>query len=74
MFLIGSGYKTQIQNMDDLFASGIKLAYAPEYSFIIENCDKTEALKFQCNHVNCPSHVVCANWVKYQKNISIFFC
>jgi hypothetical protein len=26
-FLIDSGYKTSIQNTDELFASGIKLAY-----------------------------------------------
>jgi hypothetical protein len=29
-FLIDSGYKTQIQNMDELFASGIGLAYSTE--------------------------------------------
>ena len=42
-FLIDSGYKTPIQNMDELFASGIKLAYPTEYNFIVENCDEIEA-------------------------------
>jgi hypothetical protein len=33
-FLIDSGYKTPIQNMDELFASGMRLAYLTEYDFI----------------------------------------
>ena len=40
-FLIDSGYKRPIQNMDELYASGIKLAYSPEYNFIFENGDET---------------------------------
>ena len=44
-FLIDSGYKTPIQNLDELFASGIKLAYPPEYNFIFVNGDETEASK-----------------------------
>jgi hypothetical protein len=70
-FLIDSGYKTPIQNMDELFASGIKLAYPPEYSFIFENGDETESLKVQKNRVNCPSYEVCKKWAKYHKNVSI---
>jgi hypothetical protein len=51
-FLIDSGYKTPIQNMDELFASGIKLAYLPEHKFIFENGDDTEFLKVKKkNHV-----------------------
>jgi hypothetical protein len=41
-FLIDSGYKTPIQNMDELFASGIALAYAQGHNFIFENGDQTE--------------------------------
>jgi hypothetical protein len=41
-FLIDSGYKTPIQDMDELFTSGIKLAYPPEYNFMAENGDETE--------------------------------
>jgi hypothetical protein len=37
IILIDSGYKRPIQNMDVLFASGIKLAHTPEYNFIFEN-------------------------------------
>ena len=33
-FLIQPGYETPIKNMGVLFASGIKFAYLPEYSFI----------------------------------------
>jgi hypothetical protein len=70
-FLIDSGYKTPIQNMDELFASGIKLAYFPYYSFIFKSGDKTEASKVQRNSVICPSEEDCTNWIHYQKNISI---
>jgi hypothetical protein len=39
-YLIDSGYKTPIQNMDELFASGIKLAYIPDFSYIFETGEK----------------------------------
>jgi len=42
MFLIDSGYKTPIQNMDELFASGIKLAYLPDYISFFEHGVETE--------------------------------
>jgi hypothetical protein len=70
-FLIDSGYKTPIQNLDELFASGIKLAYPQQYSYIFENGDDTELSKVKQNHVVCPSKEICDNWVKYQKNVSI---
>jgi hypothetical protein len=70
-FLINSGYKTPIQNMDELFDSGIKLAYPPEYSFIFENADDTEASKIQRIIAHCPTYEVCVNWAKYHKNVSI---
>jgi hypothetical protein len=70
-FLIDSGYKTPIQNIDELFASGIGLAYAQGHNFIFENCDEREKSVIQRNRVNCPSIWVCENWAKYQKNASI---
>jgi len=70
-FLIDSGYKTPIQNMEELFASGIKLAYQTGQNFIFENGDETEKLIVQRNRANCPSIQVCENWAKYQKNVSI---
>ena len=70
-FLTESGYKTPIQNMDELFASGIKLAYAPEYSYFFESDDETEVSKLQKNGVICPSYRICQNWLKYQKNVSL---
>jgi hypothetical protein len=57
--------------MDDLFASGIKLAYPPEYNFIFVNGDEREASQVQRNRVNCPSYEICLNWAKYRKNVSI---
>jgi len=69
-FLIDSGYKTPIQNMDELFASGIKLAYPPGYNFIFKKGDESENSIVQRNHANCPTYDVCEKWVKYQ-NISI---
>jgi hypothetical protein len=44
-YLIDSGYKTPIQNRDELFASGIKLAYSPEYNLFFENFYETEVSK-----------------------------
>jgi hypothetical protein len=70
-FLVDSGYKTPIQNMDELFASGIKLAYPPGHNFIFENGDETAKSVVRRNRVNCPSIGVCENWAKYQKNVSI---
>jgi hypothetical protein len=70
-FLIDSGFKTPIQNIDELFASGIKLAYPPEYNFIFKNGDETEASKVLRNRANCPSFDVCENWAKYKNNVSI---
>ena len=69
-FLIDSGYKTPIKNMDELFASGIKLA-DPYNTFILEIGDETEVSKVRRNRVMCPSYSVCVDWTKYHKNISI---
>jgi hypothetical protein len=69
-FLIDSGYKAPIQNMDELFASGIKLAYPLEYNFIFDSGDETETSKVLRNSVYCPSFEVCISWAKYQRNIS----
>ena len=70
-FLIDSGYKTPIQNMNELFASGIKFAYFASKSYIFESGDETEASKVQTNSVICPSDNVCLDWVTYHKNASI---
>jgi hypothetical protein len=70
-FLIESGYETPIQNMDELFASGIKLAYPPQYNFIYESGDERELSIVKRNRVNCSSYEVCVDWAKYQKNVSI---
>jgi hypothetical protein len=70
MFLIDSGYETPIQNMDELFASGIKLAYPPDLNFIFEILE-TEGSKVKRNQVNCSSYEVCVNWAAYEKNVSI---
>jgi hypothetical protein len=70
-YLIDSGYKTPIQNMDELFASGFKLAYPTIYNYIFENGDETEASNVRRNRANCPSFRDCVNWARYQKNVSI---
>jgi hypothetical protein len=70
-YLVDSGYITPIQNMDELFASGIKLAYPPEYNFIFENGDETEVSQVQRNRVNCPWLEVCVDWAKNHRNASI---
>jgi hypothetical protein len=71
MFLIDSGYKTPIQNMDELFASGIQLAYQQTHNFFLEVGDERQASSLRRNRVNCPSFEDCVNWAKYQKNVSV---
>jgi hypothetical protein len=61
-FLIESCYETPIQNMDELFASGIKLAYPPQYNYIFEYGDEREASIVKRNRVNCSSYEVCIDW------------
>jgi hypothetical protein len=70
-FLVDSGYKTPIQNLDQLFSTGIKLAYDAEHNFVFENLEETEASNVQIHRVDCPSFEVCENWAIYQKNVSI---
>jgi len=70
-FLIDSGYKTPIQNMDELFASSMKLAYILEMSDIFENGDEFEASIVQKNSVICPSLDDCWEWATNHKNASI---
>jgi hypothetical protein len=71
-FLIDSGYKTPIQNKDEMFASGIKSDFYTDISLIFEIADETEWSKIQRNVVRCPSYDVCVEWASYQKNVSIF--
>ena len=70
-FLIDSGYKRPIQNMDELYASGITLAYTPEYHFIFENGDESEVSKLKRNLVKCPKFSKCYKWTIYHKNASV---
>jgi len=70
-FLIDSGYKTPIQNMDELFASGIKLAYPPEYNSILEIVEEKEVSNLHRNLVNCPYFWACVGWAIDHKNVSI---
>jgi hypothetical protein len=70
-FLTDSGYKTPIQNKDELFASGIKLAYPQDYEYIFKYGDEKETLNVRSNRVICPSRVICLNWALHQKNVSV---
>jgi hypothetical protein len=70
-FLIDSGYETPIQNMDELFASGITLGYPKAYNYIYHIDGDKEAMKVHRNHFECPLGDICFNWAMYQKNISI---
>jgi len=70
-FLIDPGYEPPIQNIDELFASGIKLAYDPGFTFIVEVGEETEKSNIQKNGVNCSSYLDCLDWAMYYKNVSI---
>jgi hypothetical protein len=70
-FLTNSGYKTPIQNMEELFASGIKLAYHQALEQIFDIGDEKVGSIVKRNRVNCPSFLVCVDWAVYHKNVSI---
>jgi hypothetical protein len=57
--------------MDELFASGIKLANIPEFSYLFEIGEETEVLIMHRNNATCPADGVCLDWAKYHKNVSI---
>jgi hypothetical protein len=57
--------------MEELFASGIKLAYIPDFSFLFEIGDETELSKIHRLLVNCPADSVCMDWAMYHRNVSI---
>ena len=68
---IDSGYKTSIQNMDELFASSIKVASIPHHSYILETGDEAEVRKIHRVLVNFPWFSLCLRWAMYHKNVSI---
>ena len=58
--------------MDELYTSGIKLAYTDEFNFIFERDEKSVLSKVLKYRVNCPSFNICVELVKNQKNMSFF--
>jgi hypothetical protein len=70
-YLVDSGYKTPIQNMDELLDSSVKLFYLPYYISLFEIGEETEVSKVHGNLANCPSLDVCFSWALYQKNVSV---
>ena len=72
-FLIDSGYRTPIRNLDELFASGVKVADPYGYNFIFVKDNETEVSKIQRNIVDYRIILDCIYWAKFHKNISIFF-
>jgi len=72
-FLIDSVYKTPIQNMDVLFASGIKPYYKPEFNLLFDYGDETDISKIQRNRAKFESDFDCMDWKMYHRNISILF-
>ena len=70
-FLIDSGYETQIKNMDELFASSMKLSYQPENNFIFATGEETDVSNVQKNLANCLRFWDCYQWAIYDKNVSI---
>jgi hypothetical protein len=70
-FLVDSGYKKPIRNMDELFASDIKPAFSPSYSDFFEENDDVTVSKINKYFVNFSSNNVTLDWVKYEKNVSV---
>jgi hypothetical protein len=69
--LIDSAYKHQFQYMDELYVSGVRLAYPRWYNFIFENGDETEASKAQRHRLINPSFEVCLKCARYQEDVGI---
>jgi len=72
-FLVDSGHKKPIQNIDELYESGIKFYCLPEFNYIFENGKETKVSNVQNHHANCPLYWDCIDWAKYHKNDSILF-
>ena len=72
-FLIDSGYKTPIQNMDELFASDIKLSFPEQNNIFFQDGDQTEISKIKSNLAKCKIGWECLYWALYHKNVSIFY-
>jgi len=70
-FLIEPGNKPPIRNMDELLASGIKLAYNSLLSDYLLFRSEKEDKEIVRNSANCPAYAVCFNWAMYHKNVSI---
>jgi hypothetical protein len=69
--LIDSGYKTPIQNMDEIFASGITLVYSGLYHFLFENGDETEELSVKRILAKCSEFGACIRMISQYKNASV---
>jgi len=72
-FLTDSVYKTPIQNMDELFASGIKLYHKTQFNLLFDYGDETEISKIQRNRANCENDFHCVDVAIYHRNVSILF-
>jgi hypothetical protein len=72
-FLVDSGYEIPIQNVDELFTSGIKVAFPPGYSSFFEIGDETKDSNIQKYIANCPTLEVCVEWAKDHRNVSVYF-
>jgi hypothetical protein len=70
-FLVDSGYKTPIQSMDELFSSGMKLAYESGISYRFEYGDETEVSTVRRMKADCPSIIVCLEWALGEQNVSV---
>jgi hypothetical protein len=70
-FLIDSGYKTPIQNMDGLLASRIKLAFPLISADSTGIADEIEASGLNGHIVYCPLYNICVEWALYQKNLLV---
>jgi hypothetical protein len=70
-FLVDSGYKKPIKNMDELFGSGMKLGYGALSSFFFDISDETQISNVIRNEANCPSPDVCLDWALSHKNVSL---
>lgn len=72
-FIINPGMDSQIENMDELLASGMKYGYLKHLDLYFTNNTDTHSRTILKNRVECSDLVLCVKWVGIHRNISLLF-
>ncbi|KDR23129.1 hypothetical protein L798_15211 [Zootermopsis nevadensis] len=70
-FLTESGYKSPVEDMDQMLASEIKYGYHPVLDDVYRQSGDAHASTILRNRMSCPVHAICLKWAFTFKNISL---